>query len=51
MDGVERHGRIGTGAAADHNIGEREKGEFRQRLEASGWLDRIAMKQPKKAAA
>ena len=34
-----------------HNIGEREKGEFRQRLEASGWLDRIAMKQQKKAAA
>jgi 4-hydroxy-tetrahydrodipicolinate synthase len=34
-----------------HNIGEREKAEFRERLEASGWLERIAPKQAKRVAA
>jgi dihydrodipicolinate synthase/N-acetylneuraminate lyase len=34
-----------------HNIGEREKTEFRERLEGSGWLERIAPKQAKRAAA
>ncbi|HEV7443741.1 MAG TPA: hypothetical protein VGO18_14200 [Steroidobacteraceae bacterium] len=34
-----------------HNIGEREKTEFRERLEGSGWLARIAPKQAKRVAA
>jgi len=33
------------------NIGEHEKAEFRERLQASGWLERIALRQPTKAAA